>query len=174
MSLDDKPTGGSGGSGDGEEEAPWNPDDDRLERKYLKKVIEMMERAIKREDDSEQARSDREAMLRARMDQAARGAARGIAARVPSPHDPSGGAPLIVVRPIENGFIVSFLEITKAGITPGPVPVPPGTDLPPDAVVVGSVISFKRIEAFVSDAAAVVPYMERAMKSLREMEKAEA
>jgi len=168
MSLDDKPSEGE------PEEGPWNPDDEKLERRYLKKVIEMMERAMRREDESDQGRALREAALRSRMDQAARGAARGVAARVPSPHDPAGTPPLVVVRPIENGFIISFLEIVKSGTPPGPLLGPPEIELPPNMEVVASVLSFKRVEAFVQEAAGVIPYMERAMKSLREMEKAEA
>lgn len=168
MSLDDKPAEGEG-------EEPWNPEDDKLEKRYLKRLVEMMERAFKREDEAAEDKVRHEEMLRSKMSQAARGAAREIAARVPSPHTPGGTPPLIAIRPIENGFILSFLEIVKSSVSPACLPpLPPGMELPPDATVVGSVISFKRVEAFVQDAAGVVPYMERAMKSLREMEKSEA
>lgn len=167
--MDDKPHGE-----EPEEEGPWNPEDEKLERKYLRKVIEMMDRALQREREAESRRDEHAREIRTKMDQAVRSAARNLAGQVPSPHAPDGADPLIVVRPIENGFVVSFMEVVKADpAVPRSVPPEILQGLPPGATVVGAALSFKRVEAFVSEASAVVPYMERAMKSLRELERAE-
>lgn len=166
MSLDDKPE-------DDPEDVPWNPDDEKLERRYLRRMVEMMERAIERENRSDRLQSEYDSKLYEVQKETAMSTIRGIAGQLPSPHSPDGTSPLIVVRPIENGFILSFLEVLEVGPNAAhSIPADIAEKLGSDVAKVRPILSVRRVEAFFVSPGEVVPYMERATKSLRELGRA--
>lgn len=147
-------------------ERPWSPDDENLEREYLRELIKLLRRGMRREEEAERREKELERVAKKNLHETARGIARSVAARQPSnaPAATDEGCPLVSIRPIDNGFVVSFVEIVKD------LPSEVLGVMPPGQIPEGhQIFIFRRVEAFIENAAAAVPYLERALRSLRSM-----
>lgn len=155
MSLDDKDSKGPEG------EEPWNPDDEKIEKKYLKKVIELIDRQMKREDDVERKKKVLDQRLDARI-------VRGL------PPPPGVGAymglePNVTIRPIENGFLVIFQEIAHE-CESAPMEHPRGSEI---IVPVSPIVMVRQVEAFVRNEEEAAPLLKRAFDTLRKIREEE-
>lgn len=142
----------------GEEE--WSPEDDKIEHKFLKKLMKKMDREEQKDLERERASKEaREKLTR-------------LQERVPRPppfygYSKSPWGPQIRIRPIENGFVISYAEILQP--PKGPESPEASLEFVAPGEVIGPYVSMKYVDVFVRDATEAVSVLSRAFDEIRKV-----
>jgi hypothetical protein len=131
---------------DDERDEPWNPDDDKIEKKFLKKLMDKMDKDEEKERKREEESRQRLKTLQAISPRPMPGEGRVMYGTGQYFGD------LVLIRPIENGFLVSFNEVLGEP-------------------VMSDFVSTRKVEVFVTDAAASLAVLKRAMTAVAAIHK---
>lgn len=162
-------------AGDEEKEEEWSQENEKLGEKFIKKMISRMDREDQKEQEREKSvRESKERLNRAQTQQS-HGVVRVIAPGVMAPDYGVDGGATILIRPIENGFLISYIEVACPP-EPAAIPQPPQENSGERFGYVTSEIgnpylSARKVEVFVKDSTEAVPVVGKAMDAARALHK---
>jgi len=140
-------------------EKPWDPEEETIEKEYMKLAKKFMKEQL------DHLQSQKEAAQRPKPAQSPM--AMGLGMLVAG----IGQTPGVMIRRIENGFLMTYNEVKETSVGLGnALPLPAGAP-PGMAQALAALPHVHKVEVFVKDAAEALPHLQTAMASMEKMSK---